>query len=72
MRTGKEADERKQKRRGNHRKQSGGNEAEHKVSTSRTAVGAKLGGAKGNKRKAKYTEPEGRHGKPGRKEGEKT
>ena len=33
-------------------------------------MGAKPGRMKGNKQKAKYTEPERRHGKPGRKEGE--
>ena len=31
-----------------------------------TAVGAKQGRTKGNIQKAKYTEPERRHGKPGR------
>ena len=34
-------------------------------------MGAKQGRAKGNKQKAEYTEPERRHGKPGREEGEK-
>ena len=33
-------------------------------------MGAKQGRTKGNKQKAKYIEPERRHGKPGRKEGE--
>ena len=37
------------------------------ASTCGTAVGVKQGRAKGNKQKAKYTEPERRHGKPGRK-----
>ena len=43
-----------------------------KGSTSGTAVGAKLGRTKGNKQEAEYTEPEGRHGKPGRGEGERS
>ena len=41
-----------------------------KGSTSGTAVGAKLGRTKGNKQEAEYTEPERRHGKPGREQGE--
>ena len=36
------------------------------ASTCGTAVGAKQGRTKGNRQKAKYTEPERRHGKPGR------
>ena len=38
----------------------------NQASTCGTAVGVKQGRAKGNKQKAKYTEPERRHGKPGR------
>ena len=41
------------------------------ASTCGTAVGAKQGRTKGNKQKAKYTEPERWHGKPGREQGEK-
>ena len=41
------------------------------MSTSGTAVGAKLGRTKGNKRKAKYTKLEEKHGKPGGSEKEK-
>ena len=43
-----------------------------KGSTCGTAVGAKQGRTKGNIQKAKYTEPERRHGKPGREEGERS
>ena len=42
-----------------------------KGSTSGTAVGAKLGRTKGNKREAKYIESEEKHGKPGESEEEK-
>ena len=41
------------------------------MSTSGTAVGVKLGRTKGNERKAKYIELEGKHGKPGGTEKEK-
>ena len=41
-----------------------------KGSTCGTAVGAKQGRTKGNAQKAEYLEPDGMHGKPGRKEGE--
>ena len=34
-------------------------------------MGVKQGRAKGNKQKAKYSESDGRHGKPGRKKEEK-
>ena len=34
-------------------------------------MGAKQGRTKGNKQKAKYSESDGMHGKPGRKEEEK-
>ena len=40
--------------------------AEKKGSTSGTAVGAKLGRAKGNEQEAEYENRERRHGKPGR------
>ena len=40
------------------------------MSTSGTAVGAKLESAKGNKRKTKYREEKGKHGKPGGSEAE--
>ena len=33
-------------------------------------MGAKQGRTKGNEQKAEYLEPDGMHGKPGRKEGE--
>ena len=45
-------------------------ERRKKVITCGTAVGAKQERTKGNKQKAKYIEPERRHGKPGREEGE--
>ena len=61
-----EADERKWKAGGKARKRSGRKEAEKKVSTGGTAVGAKPGGTKGNKQEAEYTEPERWHGKSGR------
>ena len=35
-------------------------------------MGAKPGGMKGNKQKAKYRKPEKKHGKPGRREGGRT
>ena len=35
-------------------------------------MGAKQGRTKGNKQKAEYTEPEGKHGKPGWREGERS
>ena len=35
-------------------------------------MGAKQGRTKGNEQEAEYTEPEGRHGKPGRREGERS
>ena len=41
-----------------------------KGSTCGTAVGAKQGRTKGNKQKAKYSESDGMHGKPGRKKEE--
>ena len=41
-----------------------------KGSTCGTAVGAKQGRTKGNEQKAEYLEPERRHGKLGREEGE--
>ena len=37
----------------------------HKVSTSETAAGAKLGRTKGNEQEAEYLESEAKHGKPG-------
>ena len=48
------------------RKRSGREEAEKKGSTGGTAVGVKPGGTKRNEQEAEYTEPERRHGKPGR------
>ena len=42
-----------------------------KGSTCGTAVGAKQGRTKGNKQKAEYLESDGKHGKPGWKEGER-
>ena len=42
-----------------------------KGSTCGTAVGAKQGRTKGNKQKAKYSESDRMHGKPGRMEEEK-
>ena len=51
VRTGTEADERKQKGKGKARKR------KHKGSTGGTAVGAKPGGMKRNEQKAEYEEP---------------
>ena len=66
-----EGDERNRKAGRKARERSGRKEAEKKGSTGGTAVGAKPGRMKGNEQKAKYRNPEKKHGKPGGREGGK-
>ena len=53
------------------RKQRRKTRRKQRVSTSETAVGAKLGRTKGNKRKAEYLEVKRKYGKPDGRETEK-